>query len=60
MSKKMKRVALESSPYVVFEENNARLKHQTLLQDYLELHKVKKIENWGCYWPVVLKIYAYC
>ncbi|XP_015080408.1 uncharacterized protein LOC107024042 [Solanum pennellii] len=39
MSKKMKRVALESSPYVVFEENNARLKHQTLLQDYLELHK---------------------
>ncbi|XP_049414193.1 uncharacterized protein LOC125876943 [Solanum stenotomum] len=39
MSKKMKRVALESSPYVVFEENNARLKHQTLLQDYQVLYK---------------------
>ncbi|MCE0480829.1 hypothetical protein HAX54_037975 [Datura stramonium] len=39
MSKKMKRVALESSPYVVFEGTKARLKHQTLLQDYKELHK---------------------
>ncbi|KAJ8527077.1 hypothetical protein K7X08_029554 [Anisodus acutangulus] len=39
MSKKMKRVALESSPYVVFEDNKARLKHQTLLQDFQELHR---------------------
>ncbi|XP_060171763.1 uncharacterized protein LOC132602951 [Lycium barbarum] len=39
MSKKMKRVALESSPYVVFEDNKARLKHQTLFQDFQELHR---------------------
>lgn len=50
MSKKMKMVALESSHHVVFEDNKARLKHQTLFQDYQELHKVlKKIENWGCF-----------
>ncbi|CAN4096582.1 unnamed protein product [Withania somnifera] len=39
MSKKMKRVVLESSSYGVFEEPKARLKHQTLLQDYKELQK---------------------
>ncbi|KAJ8562179.1 hypothetical protein K7X08_011470 [Anisodus acutangulus] len=39
MSKKMKRVALESSPYVVFEDYKARLKHQTLFQDFQELHR---------------------
>lgn len=39
MSKKMKMVALESSHHVVFEDNKARLKHQTLFQDYQELHK---------------------
>ncbi|XP_055802321.1 uncharacterized protein LOC129871434 isoform X2 [Solanum dulcamara] len=39
MSKKMKRVALESSSYGVFEDTKARLKHQTLLQDYKELQK---------------------
>ncbi|XP_060210109.1 uncharacterized protein LOC132637002 isoform X2 [Lycium barbarum] len=38
MSKKMKRVALESSSYGVFEEPKAR-KHQILLQDYQELQK---------------------
>ncbi|XP_016484286.1 uncharacterized protein LOC107804863 isoform X2 [Nicotiana tabacum] len=39
MSKKMKRVSLESSSYGVFEDTKARLKHQTLFQDYQELHK---------------------
>lgn len=39
MSKKMKRGALESSPYVVYEDTKARLKHQTLFQDFQELHK---------------------
>ncbi|XP_009792404.1 uncharacterized protein LOC107809538 isoform X1 [Nicotiana tabacum] len=39
MSKKMKRVALDSSKYVVFEDAKARLKHQTLFQDFQELHK---------------------
>ncbi|KAJ8528158.1 hypothetical protein K7X08_021850 [Anisodus acutangulus] len=39
MSKKMKRVALESSSYGVFDDPKARLKHQTLFQDYKELQK---------------------
>ncbi|XP_015059733.1 uncharacterized protein LOC107005606 isoform X1 [Solanum pennellii] len=39
MSKKMKRGALESSSYGVFEDTKDRLKHQTLLQDYKELQK---------------------
>ncbi|KAK6774578.1 hypothetical protein RDI58_029817 [Solanum bulbocastanum] len=39
MSKKMKRGVLESSSYGVFEDTKARLKHQTLLQDYKELQK---------------------
>ncbi|KAK4344410.1 hypothetical protein RND71_037504 [Anisodus tanguticus] len=39
MSKKMKRVALESSSYGVFDDPKARLKHQTLFQDYQELYK---------------------
>ncbi|MCD9638601.1 hypothetical protein HAX54_022661 [Datura stramonium] len=39
MSKKMKRVAMESSSYGVFEDPKARLKHQTLLRDYKELQK---------------------
>lgn len=39
MSKKMKRVALESSSYGGFEDPRARLKHQILLQDYKELHE---------------------
>lgn len=41
MSKKMKRGVLESSSYVMYEDTKAkaRLKHQTLLQDFQELHK---------------------
>lgn len=39
MSKKMKRAALESSSYGVFDDTKARLKHQTLFQDYKELQK---------------------
>ncbi|KAM3269975.1 hypothetical protein P3S67_029881 [Capsicum chacoense] len=39
MSKKMKRGALELSPYVMYGDTKARLKHQTLFQDFQELHK---------------------
>ncbi|KAA8535377.1 hypothetical protein F0562_030380 [Nyssa sinensis] len=39
MSKKMKGVALYSSPYGVYEDAKTRLKHQTLMQDYRELQK---------------------
>ncbi|XP_019246761.1 PREDICTED: uncharacterized protein LOC109226460 isoform X2 [Nicotiana attenuata] len=39
MSKKMKRVSLESSSYGVFEDSKSRLKRQILFQDYQELHK---------------------
>ncbi|CAN4094620.1 unnamed protein product [Withania somnifera] len=39
MPKKMKMVALESSGYGVFDDTKARLKHQTLFQDYIELQK---------------------
>ena len=42
MSKKMKRVAFDSSPHVLYDDVNARarFKHQTLLQDFLELQQV--------------------
>ncbi|KAI3803089.1 hypothetical protein L1987_31237 [Smallanthus sonchifolius] len=39
MSKKMKGVAFDSSPHVSYEDIRARFKHQTLIQDYLELQK---------------------
>uniref|UniRef100_A0A5B7AV01 Uncharacterized protein n=1 Tax=Davidia involucrata TaxID=16924 RepID=A0A5B7AV01_DAVIN len=39
MSKKMKRVALDSSPYGVYDDAKTRFKHQTLMQDYQELQK---------------------
>uniref|UniRef100_A0A5B7AVY3 Uncharacterized protein n=1 Tax=Davidia involucrata TaxID=16924 RepID=A0A5B7AVY3_DAVIN len=39
MSKKMKMVALDSSPYGVYEDAKTRFKHQTLMQDYQELQK---------------------
>ncbi|KAA8522856.1 hypothetical protein F0562_009279 [Nyssa sinensis] len=39
MSKKMKGVAFDSSPYGVYEDAKARFKHQTLIQDYQELQK---------------------
>jgi hypothetical protein len=39
MSKKMKGVALDSSVYGQFEVSKAKFKHQTLIQDYQELHE---------------------
>ncbi|KAL8189547.1 hypothetical protein R6Q57_029113 [Mikania cordata] len=39
MSKKMKGVAFDSSSPVSYEDIRARFKHQTLLQDYLELQQ---------------------
>ncbi|XP_057967412.1 uncharacterized protein LOC131157355 [Malania oleifera] len=39
MSKKMKGVALGSSPYAAYEDAKSRIKHQNLLQDYQELQK---------------------
>ncbi|XP_042507420.1 uncharacterized protein LOC122083619 [Macadamia integrifolia] len=40
MLKKMKRVAMDSSPsYMVDEEARARFKHQSLMQDYQDLFK---------------------
>ncbi|KAJ0881341.1 hypothetical protein HanRHA438_Chr10g0473251 [Helianthus annuus] len=39
MSKKMKGVALFSSPHVSCDDIRARFKHQTLLKDYLELQQ---------------------
>ncbi|KAD6794976.1 hypothetical protein E3N88_05872 [Mikania micrantha] len=39
MSKKMKGVAFDSSSHVSYEDIRARFKHQTLLQDYLELQQ---------------------
>ena len=46
MSKKMKRVVMESSPYAVYDDAKSRFKHQSLLQDYHELQKV--ISLYGC------------
>ncbi|KAK9060668.1 hypothetical protein SSX86_021375 [Deinandra increscens subsp. villosa] len=42
MSKKMKGVAFNPSPHVSYEDVRARFKHQTLLQDYLELQQETK------------------
>lgn len=39
MSKKMKRVAFDSSPRVLYEDVRERFKHQTLLQEFLELQQ---------------------
>lgn len=39
MSKKMKRVAFESSSHESYEDARARFKHQALLQDFLELQQ---------------------
>ncbi|XP_024980275.1 uncharacterized protein LOC112517157 isoform X2 [Cynara cardunculus var. scolymus] len=39
MSKIMKGIAYESSSHVSYEDVRARFKHQTLLQDYLELQQ---------------------
>ncbi|KAM7477135.1 hypothetical protein LguiB_024378 [Lonicera macranthoides] len=39
MSKKMKGVDLGSSPYGAYVDAKARFKHQTLMQEYQELHK---------------------
>ncbi|XP_052200395.1 uncharacterized protein LOC127806874 [Diospyros lotus] len=39
MSRKVKAVALNSSPFGPFEDAKARFRHQTLVQDYRELHK---------------------
>ena len=36
----MKGVVLDSSSYGSYEDAKARFKHQALLQDYQELHKV--------------------
>ncbi|KVH88852.1 hypothetical protein Ccrd_025210 [Cynara cardunculus var. scolymus] len=42
-NKKMKRVAFDPSPHVSYEDARARFKHQTLLQDFLELQQQKKL-----------------
>lgn len=39
MSKKMKRMVMESSPHAVYEDAKSRFKHQSLLQDFHELQK---------------------
>ncbi|KAI7728526.1 hypothetical protein M8C21_001044 [Ambrosia artemisiifolia] len=39
MSKKMKRVAFDSSPHVSYDDIKTRFKHQTLFQDYLDLQQ---------------------
>lgn len=39
MTKKMKGAALDSSPYGVFGDSKTMIKHQTLMQEYHELHK---------------------
>lgn len=40
MSKKMKRVTFDSSSHASYEDARARIKHQTLLQDFIELQQV--------------------
>ncbi|KAI3701607.1 hypothetical protein L6452_26804 [Arctium lappa] len=42
-NKKMKRVAFDSSPHVLYEDVRARFKHQTLLQDFLELQQETEV-----------------
>ncbi|KAL4564178.1 hypothetical protein LXL04_028231 [Taraxacum kok-saghyz] len=39
MSKKMKTVAFDSSSHVSYDDARARIKHQTLLQDFVELQQ---------------------
>ncbi|XP_023733810.1 uncharacterized protein LOC111881641 [Lactuca sativa] len=39
MSKKMKRVTFDSSSHASYEDARARIKHQTLLQDFIELQQ---------------------
>lgn len=38
--KKMKGVVSLDPPYEVYQDQRARLRHQSLLQDYEDLHKV--------------------
>lgn len=47
MSRKMKRGVMEASPYAVYEDAKSRFKHQSLLQDYLELQKVISLCGFG-------------
>ncbi|XP_034700085.1 uncharacterized protein LOC117925240 isoform X2 [Vitis riparia] len=45
MSKKMKRMVMESSPHAVYEDAKSRFKHQSLLQDFHELQKETEAMN---------------
>ena len=47
MSKKMKRMVMESSPHAVYEDAKSRFKHQSLLQDFHELQKVISLCGFG-------------
>lgn len=42
--KKMKKVCVDSSPFAFDEEAKNRFKHQSLMQDFTELEKVRS----GC------------